>query len=38
VLVCHDVEAARAAHECEQLFARNGWLGAWQDGIYSLHY
>jgi uncharacterized protein YjlB len=38
VLVYHDVEAARAAHECEQLFARNGWLGAWQDGIYSFHH
>jgi uncharacterized protein YjlB len=38
VLVYHHVEAARAAHECEQLVARNGWLGAWQDGVYSFHH
>jgi uncharacterized protein YjlB len=38
VLVYHDVEAARDAHECEQLFARNGWLGAWVDGIYPFHH
>jgi uncharacterized protein YjlB len=23
-----------SAIECERLFARNGWRGAWQDGIY----
>ncbi len=38
VLVYHDVEGARAARECEELFARNGWLGAWVDGIYSFHH
>jgi uncharacterized protein YjlB len=38
VLVYHDVEGAREADECEKLFARNGWLGAWVDGIYSFHH
>jgi uncharacterized protein YjlB len=38
VLVYHDVEAAGAADECEELFARNGWLGAWVDGIFSFHH
>jgi uncharacterized protein YjlB len=38
VLVYHDVEAAGAAHECEELFARNGWFGAWRDGIFSFHH
>jgi len=35
VLVYHDVDGARAAQACAQLFARNGWRGAWVDGIYS---
>jgi uncharacterized protein YjlB len=38
VLVYHDVEAAGAADECEELFARNGWFGAWRDGIFSFHH
>jgi uncharacterized protein YjlB len=38
VLVYHDVEAARAAGDCEELFARNGWLGAWRDGIFPFHH
>jgi uncharacterized protein YjlB len=38
VLVYHDVDAARDASQCEELFARNGWLGAWVDGIYSFHH
>jgi uncharacterized protein YjlB len=38
VLVYHEVDAARDASECEELFARNGWLGAWVDGIYSFHH
>jgi uncharacterized protein YjlB len=38
VLLYHDVDAAREAGDCEQLFARNGWLGAWLDGIYSFHH
>jgi uncharacterized protein YjlB len=38
VLVYHDVEAARDAGECEALFARHGWLGAWRDGIFPFHH
>jgi uncharacterized protein YjlB len=38
VLVYRDVDGARAPRECEELFARNGWLGAWVDGIFSFHH
>jgi uncharacterized protein YjlB len=38
VLVYHDVDGARAASECSDLFARNGWLGSWVDGIFSFHH
>ena len=38
VLVHHDVDAARDARECVELFASNGWLGAWVDGIYPFHH
>ena len=38
MLVYHAVDAAREASKCEALFARNGWLGAWVDGIYSFHH
>jgi uncharacterized protein YjlB len=38
VLVYHDVEAAHAASTCEELFAGNGWLGSWRDGIFSYHH
>ena len=38
VLVYHNVQGARKTDECEELFARNGWLGAWLDGIYSFHH
>ena len=38
VLVYHDVEQARDARRCEELFAAHGWLGAWLDGIYSFHH
>lgn len=38
VLVYHDVQAAGAPHDCEELFAGNGWLGAWVDGIFSFHH
>lgn len=38
VLVYRDIDAARGARECEELFARNGWLGAWRNGIYSFHH
>ena len=33
VLVYHDV-----ADVGEELFARNGWLGAWRNGIFSFHH
>jgi uncharacterized protein YjlB len=38
VLVHHDVEAARAAPSCEELFGANEWLGSWRDGIFSYHH
>jgi uncharacterized protein YjlB len=38
VLVYHDVEGARDAGVCEDLFAAHGWLGAWRDGIFSFHH
>jgi uncharacterized protein YjlB len=38
VLVYHHVEAAYEASGCERLFARNGWLGAWRDGIFPFHH
>jgi uncharacterized protein YjlB len=38
VLVYHDVDGARGADECTDLFARNGWLGAWVDGIFSFQH
>jgi uncharacterized protein YjlB len=38
VLVYHEVEGAREADECNKLLARNRWLGAWVDGIYSFHH
>lgn len=38
VLVYHEVRAARDASACEQLFAGNGWLGSWRDGIFPFHH
>jgi uncharacterized protein YjlB len=38
VVVYHEVEAAHQAGSCEALFAHNGWLGAWRDGIFSFHH
>jgi uncharacterized protein YjlB len=38
VLVYHGVEAAQSADASEELFAGNGWFGAWVDGIYSFHH
>jgi uncharacterized protein YjlB len=38
VLIYHEVEAANDASRCERLFARNGWLGSWRDGIFAFHH
>jgi uncharacterized protein YjlB len=38
LLVYHDVASAHAAESCEELFADNGWLGSWRDGIFSYHH
>jgi uncharacterized protein YjlB len=39
VLVYHGVLSADAgAGAYEELFAGNGWLGAWRDGIYPFHH
>jgi uncharacterized protein YjlB len=38
VLVYHGVAEARAAQDCAELFARNGWRGAWVNGIYPFHH
>lgn len=38
VLVYHGVAGATDAEACEALFAGNGWLGAWRDGIFSFHH
>lgn len=38
VLVYHEIAEARAAQDCMALFARNGWRGAWVDGIYPFHH
>jgi uncharacterized protein YjlB len=38
VLIYHEVEAAREASSCEQLFDSNGWVPDWRDGIFSFHH
>jgi uncharacterized protein YjlB len=38
VLIYRDVPEAREAGDCESLFAANGWLGAWRDGIFPFHH
>lgn len=38
VLVYQGVPQACEAGSCERLFAGNGWLGAWRDGIYPFHH
>ncbi len=38
VLVYDEIDQARDAAACERLFAGNGWLGAWRDGIYPFHH
>jgi uncharacterized protein YjlB len=38
VLIYHEVNEATDAGRCKRLFAQNGWLGAWQNGIYPFHH
>ena len=38
VLAYHGVSEANDASGCEELFARNGWLGSRRDGIFSFHH
>jgi len=38
VLLYYDVGDAHTADACGELFARNGWLGAWVDGIFPFHH
>jgi uncharacterized protein YjlB len=38
VILYHGVGEATDAASCEALFAENGWLGAWRDGIYDFHH
>jgi uncharacterized protein YjlB len=38
VLVYHGVDGAQDAGACQELFAANGWLGAWLNGIYDFHH
>jgi hypothetical protein len=38
VLVYHDIDDAHAADTCRELFAHNGWLGAWTDGVFPFHH
>ena len=38
VLVYHGVPDATDAGGCRRSFAANGWLGAWQNGVYSFHH
>jgi uncharacterized protein YjlB len=38
VLVHHEIEEARSAQDCLELFAHNGWRGGWVNGIYPFHH
>jgi uncharacterized protein YjlB len=37
VVVYRDVDAVSTPSDCTGLFARNGWLGAWVNGIFPFH-
>jgi uncharacterized protein YjlB len=37
VLVYRNVEAAQEPNECIAMFAHNGWLGAWVNGLFHFH-
>ena len=38
VLIYHEVETARDASRCEELFDANDWVPDWRDGIFSFHH
>ena len=38
VLVYRELEAAKDAGDCEELFDANGWVPDWRDGIFSFHH
>jgi len=38
VLVSHGVAGLESAATCAERFARNGWLGAWVNGIYPFQH
>jgi uncharacterized protein YjlB len=38
VLIYRELEAAKDAGACEELFDSNGWLPDWRDGIFSFHH
>jgi uncharacterized protein YjlB len=38
VLAYHGVPGIGSPGDCAALFAANGWLGAWVDGIYTFHH
>ncbi len=38
VLAYHGVPGIGSPGDCAALFAANGWLGAWVDGIYPFHH
>jgi uncharacterized protein YjlB len=38
VLVYHGVADARSPESCKAMFARNRWLGAWENGIFPYHH
>jgi len=38
VLLYHDISGATSAPDCERMFAQNGWLGSWRNGIFSFHH
>lgn len=38
VLIYNGVGEAEDAAACERMFARNGWLNSWRDGIFTFHH
>jgi uncharacterized protein YjlB len=38
VLIYRELEAAKDARGCEELFDSNGWVPDWRNGIFSFHH